>query len=177
MSKKAKELVSTRMEDLLVQLSEKEVDTRAREMAAKMGQLDRARDEAKLVASEHKSRISKIKEACDKLAEAVREGRELRPVQVEVWSDYKRGSIIEIRQDTGETIIERAMHPEERQTDLAVGTKGPSPKTVAKKLWEDGVRPEDVGIDKKVEEAAAADAVEASAVLEALVDLAEEKMK
>jgi hypothetical protein len=176
MAKKQKELIQTKTEDLLVELNEKEIDMRARDMAGKAGQLNRAREEKKLVVADHNSRIKKLEEAFDKLAETVREGRELRPIVVEVWADYKRGSITEIRQDTSEQINERAMHPEERQGDLVGATTGPTPKSVAKKLFDDGVRPEDVGIEKKIEEAASADggAVEAAAVLDSLVELVEE---
>lgn len=173
--KKQKEMVSTRTEDLLVDLQDKEVDTRAREMAAVAGQLNRAREEKKKVMAEHATRIKGLEEKFDKLSETVREGRELRPVVVEVWHDYKRGAVIEIRQDSGETIHERALSMDERQGDLAPGAKNPTPVEVAKKLFEDGVKPDDPGIDKKVEEAAKKDGVEAAAVLDALIDLAEER--
>ena len=171
--KKQKEMVGTRTEDLLVDLADKEIDTRAREMAAVAGQLGRARDEKKKVMAEHAARLKGLEEKFDKLSETVREGRELRPVVVETWHDYKRGAVIEIRQDSGETIHERALSMDERQGDLAPGAKNPTPNQVAKKLFEDGVRPDDPGIDKKVEEASKADGVEAAAVLDALMELAE----
>jgi hypothetical protein len=173
---KKRELLETKSEDLLVELEEDEVNERARKLSVKVGELDRHNDETRRLQSDRAAQRKAIEGEIRKLSDAVREESELRPVIVEVWADFKRSVVEEVRQDTGKVVNERAMRPDERQGTLVALSdfKNDSPKAVAKKLFSDGVRPEDVGIEKKVDEAAHAAGCETAAVLDALVEVAEE---
>lgn len=171
-----RELIETKSEDLLVELEEDEINERARKLSAKLGELERHTDETKRIVGDRGQQRKVIEGEIHELGNAVREGTELRPVVVEIWADFKKSIIQEIRQDTGKVVTERAMRPDERQGTLVALSefKNDSPKSVAKKLFSDGVRPEDVGIEAKVEAAAHAAGCETAAVLDALVEVAEE---
>lgn len=175
MNRKGKEVIETKTEDLLVVLEEDEINERARKLAAKQGELEHQIDEGRRIQGEQAQRRKAIEAEIKGLGDAVREGTELRPVVVEIVANYTKATIQEIREDTGKVIIERAMRADERQIGIPMSElKNESPKAVAKRLFSDGVRPEDVGIEQRVSDAAAAAHVEIAAVLEALVDLAEE---
>lgn len=176
MSRKGKEVIDTKTEDLLVVLEEEEINVRARKLAAKQGELERQIDEGRRVQGEHAQRRKTIEAEIKGLGDAVREGTELRPVVVEVVANYAKATVQEIRQDTEKVILERAMRQDERQGTLVPMSeiKNESPRSVAKRLFAEGFRPEDVGIEQRVSDAAAAAHVEIAAVLEALVELAEE---
>ena len=171
---KEREVLETKSVDLLVKLEEKEINERARKLASKQGELERHNEEGRRIQGEHAQRRKRIEGEITSLGNAVREGTELRPVVVDVVADFKRAVVLEVRQDTEEVISERAMRPDERQTTMpAAAVRNEAPKTIAQKLFDEGVRPEDVGIEGKVEEAAKAGGAEIVAVLDALVEIAE----
>jgi hypothetical protein len=175
MNRKGKEVIETKTEDLLVVLEEDEINARARKLAAKQGELEHQIDEGRRIQGEQATRRKAIEAEIKGLGDAVREGTELRPVAVEVVANYTKATIQEIRQDTFKVLIERAMRADERQIGIPMNEiKNESPRSVAKRLFADGVRPEDVGIEGVVQAAAEMAHVEIAAVLEALVDLAEE---
>ena len=174
--RKGKEVLETKTEDLLVDLEPKEVDAKARKLAEKLTELERWNEESRKLAADRGQRKATLEGEVKKLREAVTEKAELRPVVVEVWADWKKTVVVEVRQDTGATVSERAMRSDERQPSIATVVdlpKNESPKAVARKLFSDGVRVEDVGIEKKVQEASAAAGVEVAAVLDELVELGE----
>lgn len=70
--------------------------------------------EAKQVAAGFKSEIDKLKEASAELAEEVRLG-ESRLVTVETTRDYREGTVVKVRTDSGEILSERSMTTDERQ--------------------------------------------------------------
>lgn len=70
--------------------------------------------EAKRVAAGYRQEIDDLKGQSASLAEEIRDG-ELRPVVVEIVSNYRSGEVTHVRTDTGEVISTRAMTSEERQ--------------------------------------------------------------
>lgn len=178
MARKDKEVIETKTEDLLVDLTEEEISAKARKMAERQGELERHNEESRRLQGDRNQRKQTLEGEIRKLGESVREKSETRPVVVEVVADFKRSIVLEVRQDTGKTISERAMRSDERQTSVPGSVskdldQRESLKSIAKRLYSEGGRPEDTGIEKVVDEAAKLCGVETGALLDALVEVAE----
>lgn len=174
MTTKKRELIETKKEDLPVEITDKERQERSLALARKIAERTRQDDDAKRTAADQSARKKTITAEINRLADVVSSGKEVRPVEVKVWGDFKTSTVVEERSDTGEMLRERAMRSEERQTEIAPPDKLTSittPKAVAKQLFSDGARPQDAGIEKRVEEAAKGAGVEVGAVLDHLADL------
>jgi len=177
-AKTGREVIETKSEDLLVKLTEEEVSAKARRMAERMGELDRHNEESKRIAGERGQRKATLEGEIRKLGEQVRERSEIRPVNVEVIADYKRSIVVEVRTDTDETISERAMRSEERQTTIPAVASVPqneSAKQIARRLYSEGNRPNDVGVEKVINDTASLCQIEAGTLFDALVEVAEEE--
>lgn len=65
-----------------------------------------------------KARLAEIEARRTQLAIAVSRKEEHRDVEVDIWHDYQRLVVEEIRRDTGEVIHRRVMSEDERQAEL-----------------------------------------------------------
>jgi len=73
---------------------------------------------AKEIKDDLKNRMSSLEAERNRLAVLVRRKEEYRQVEVDIWFDYQRGMVEEIRTDTGEQIKIRPMTDDERQQGL-----------------------------------------------------------
>src|SRR6266403_2875380 len=74
--------------------------------------------EAKESASNFKTKLSGVRTSMEKLATTIREGKELRPVEVRANYIHNEGRIEIVRVDTLEVVESRDMTSEERQMVL-----------------------------------------------------------
>jgi hypothetical protein len=65
-----------------------------------------------------KARLTEIEARRTQLAIAVNRKEEHRDVEVDVFHDYQRGVVSDIRRDTGEILSQRVMQDSERQKSL-----------------------------------------------------------
>lgn len=72
------------------------------------------------VKAQMKSRLTELEARRSRLAITVSRREEHRDVQVEIWHDYQRGIVQDIRRDTGEIVHTRPMTDEERQVKLPI---------------------------------------------------------
>lgn len=107
-------------EELSCELNEVEWQNRARELADAHKEVAFQEQRKKDITKElgHDVALAKTKES--KLADTVATHRELREVTVEVKYDYELGIVSKTRTDTGESISEREMTDNERQTELDI---------------------------------------------------------
>jgi len=70
------------------------------------------------VKKQHKAELEELEARRKKLLSKVRDKSEYQDVECTVFSNYELGNVTTIRNDTRETVSERAMLNEERQTSL-----------------------------------------------------------
>lgn len=117
MAKQTYDVVETKVRELPVRLSTDEVLARGQRMAQLKQDLEELKLETKTLAKERKQQAEELEQEISSLARAIREKEEKRPVDVEVRF-VGNGRILEVRTDTGETLIERAADDEEAQQPL-----------------------------------------------------------
>lgn len=110
---------------LPVRLSEDDVALRAQELATaekvltdSENRLESFVESAKGTKKKLETEIDTARYAVGRLAEVVRERRELREVPIVEDSDFEKGAVNTVRTDTGEIVSTRGMTQEERQRSL-----------------------------------------------------------
>lgn len=104
-----------------VDLTPEEVRAKGTDLALKVQEIDEETAELREYVKTEKSRIQGLVLESKKLAECVRQRRELRVVLVDIV-DVGEGKVNEVRQDTGEVLRTRPMTDAERQRSLpAIG--------------------------------------------------------
>jgi hypothetical protein len=106
-----------------VDLTAPEVQAKGEELALKVQEIDEEVAELKEYTKTEKSRIQGLVNESKKLAECVRQRRELRAVSVDIV-DVGEGKVSEVRVDTGEVLRVRPMTDAERQRSLPTIGKG-----------------------------------------------------
>lgn len=117
--------MSTR--ELRCDLTPAEQQQRAEELAAKLGELDRAEEEKKASAQAHSKRITELRARVKELGRAVAARAEWRHIECEELVDRSRGEVRVTRKDTGEVIETRPWTSEDRQLRLVPETPGSKP--------------------------------------------------
>lgn len=107
-------------EELLVDLGNDELIAKANEFARIHRELQQHETHAKMVRDSLKAKESRLNDEVARLADQIREKKELRLVDVEHVLDFKTNSYVEIRKDTGAVIpgTRRALTESERKAFL-----------------------------------------------------------
>lgn len=114
MSRTEGKLIRTESRKLAVRLSPEEVNQRGHQLAALEGEQLDFRMRKKNQAAALKQEETELDRRIHELAAAVRGKAELRDVEVEIRR-AGRASVVELRTDTGEVLLERAASESERQ--------------------------------------------------------------
>lgn len=114
---KPSRVITTRTDQLPVDLTDDEVFDRGRMLAQLNGQLVDHNGHAKKVKQELTQEKTSLETEIVLLAKTVRERKELRPVEVQV-KQVNAHEVHEFRTDTGEILIKRAITDHERQVEL-----------------------------------------------------------
>lgn len=123
MAKDKKLKIETVDRECYVDLTMDEVRAKGQELAQKIQDVDEATNDLKEVVKAEKSKIQVLVLESKKLAENVRQRRELRVVPVDIV-DAGEGKVSEIRTDTGEVLRTRPASDRERQLTLPAIGKG-----------------------------------------------------
>jgi hypothetical protein len=108
-------------EYLPVQLTQKEIDDKAKKVVALLGEADEIEEKMKGEAAVHKEALKEIKATATDLRKQVLSGTERRLVEVSEERDLSLGEARTVRLDTGEVVrtrkmsaaeLERARQPE-----------------------------------------------------------------
>ena len=105
-------------QSLPVRLTESELLTKGAELSAMVKARAYEEEERKSVVATYKARITDLDAQIQKLAQVVRDKRELRPVDVVEQPDHDAMMMRTIRLDTGEVVSSRALEGAERQRPL-----------------------------------------------------------
>lgn len=112
----------TIVRSLACQLSDEELLKKGTELAQAVEDIQgEDRRQADIKAS-MKARMTALEARRDELSVTVRRREEERDVQVEVWHDYSRAIVYDVRTDTGEVLFRRPMTDDERQQALPMET-------------------------------------------------------
>lgn len=95
-------------------LCDEEIHERGLRLARLVEQIAEAEETKKDAAKEASAAIRGLRRTQEALADAVNSGLEVRRVRTTLIQDWGRGTVTQIREDTGEVFLERGMTPEER---------------------------------------------------------------
>jgi hypothetical protein len=112
---------TTTVEKLPCKLNAQEKLLKGEQLAAKHGEIAQLEEAKKSAGSSFTSSIKQKKIECTQLAEEVRAGEELRPVECVERPRYQEMMVDLVRLDTGMVVSNRPMHPSERQAALELG--------------------------------------------------------
>jgi hypothetical protein len=101
-----------------VRLSAEEMLQRGKQLAAVVTDLRELQARERLVIERFRRREGKLLEDEARLGRSINEGEEPRKVAVTAWADFESNTYVLIREDTGETVEQRPLRPEERQGRL-----------------------------------------------------------
>lgn len=104
---------------LPMQLTEKEIMAKARELASVIREKNRLEFEKSETGKFYKTQIDSKEIEMRDLISIIEKGEENRPVSCEEFHDFGEGLVTIIRLDTGEHVGQRTMTAHERQVDLA----------------------------------------------------------
>lgn len=114
-------------EDLFTELTNDERLDRGNRLAETLEAIRAEESRAEMVKASLKSAMTALEAKRDELSIIVRQGKELRRVQVETRADDKALKVLRVRLDSGAVLSERDMNADERQEKLAlVSTKSPA---------------------------------------------------
>ena len=105
-------------ESLKCLLTEKEIREAGSSLARQYSRVAELEDEKKSVTSDFKAKIDLATAEASILARMIQNGYEFRTVDCETIWDFDSKTVSVVRQDTGETISERTMTPDELQKGL-----------------------------------------------------------
>lgn len=108
----------TKHEQLLCKLTEEELKARAHRLASTVAELEGVALRKKDLTAGLNAEQKRIEAERSHLAMIVREGKESRPVVVEITRDYAHAELVETRTDTGEVVRRRTLTTEEMQQEL-----------------------------------------------------------
>lgn len=109
---------TTKTEQLLCTLTDEEMRERGHRMGGLRAELEGIELRKKSLTADLTAEKKRLEAEQSKLAMILREGQELRDVQVEVHRDYAHGEQIERRTDTDAIVRKRTLTIEEMQTEL-----------------------------------------------------------
>lgn len=112
---------TTSVEKLPCRLSPHEKMLKCDQMAAKHGEIGQLEEAKKSTTSSFNASIKQKKTEVTQLAEEIRSGEELRPVECIEKPRYQDMMVDLVRLDTGAVVSNRPMHPAERQSALELG--------------------------------------------------------
>lgn len=117
-------------EELPVKLTETEKATRGLQLAELYGEIESHEAKATEVKATLKAERAALEAKAQKIGMVIRQGHELRPVEVSVVAYFGDRRVVYERADTNETIRARALTDAERQSKLFADEAGaPAPKT------------------------------------------------
>ena len=105
----------TRTMTLACKLTPSEFVERARDLAATTEDIASEVARGDSMKSQLKAAMAELEARRSKLSSVVARGEELRDVQVEVTTDYDKGTTYTVRKDTGEVFDERRLRADEAQ--------------------------------------------------------------
>lgn len=105
-------------QELPVKLTDEEKLEKARQLSAMIGEITRLKEEQKTVSSSFKTKIGELEVDSREIANMIREGQEVRVVEVIEEKDYSDRKIRTIRKDTGEVVGIRTMALEDTQEEM-----------------------------------------------------------
>jgi hypothetical protein len=118
------EVIGRATEELLVTITTHEVLGYAEELARCETQLQELATHAEAMKKDLKAKESAILARRSELAAIVREKRASRPVEVQLLANFTAGTLSKVRVDTGETVAQRKLSDEERQSRLPLEATG-----------------------------------------------------
>ena len=125
--KETKIQIASQTKDIVLHLKVPLTNEQRTEMSDQIAQaveeVAEGQNELKFVSTEIKARIQSSEAKLRELANKIRAGYEMKPVDCVQTMDYSNGSVIVHRRDTGERVSERAMTAEERQPELPIEEK------------------------------------------------------
>ena len=110
-------------QNLPVVLKREELEERAQRAAHLLQDHDAMQHEHKEQARSNKLELDKVASNLRDVSRTVREGKEYRDVQCERVFNWTRGTVTDLRKDTGEVLSERAMTEAEAQKALPFDDK------------------------------------------------------
>lgn len=110
----------TIVRSLPVKLTDEELLKKGGELATAVQDIATEEGRQADIKASMKARLAEIEARRTQLAIAVSRKEEHRDVEVDIFHDYQRGVVEDIRRDTGEIISRRVMHEDERQQELPV---------------------------------------------------------
>ena len=109
---------------LKVTLTDEQKKGYSEEIAQAVEEVAEGQNELKFVSTEIKARIQTSEAKLKELANKIRAGYEMKPVECLQTMDFSNGTVKIVRLDTDEIVLERAMTVEERQPELPIEEKG-----------------------------------------------------
>lgn len=114
----AVKLHRTVVRSLACRLTEEELLKKGQELAATVQDISSEESRQQDIKSQLKAKLAELEARRSNLAITVSRKEEHRDVEVDIFHDYQRGVVEDVRRDTGEIVSRRVMNPEERQQKL-----------------------------------------------------------
>lgn len=115
-------LFRTTVRSLPCRLSDEELLKKGADLATAVQDIATEEGRQADIKASMKARLAEIEARRTQLAIAVSRKEEHRDVEVDVFHDYQRGIVEDIRRDTGEVVSQRVMQESERQAALPMET-------------------------------------------------------
>lgn len=113
----------TVVRSLPVRLTEEELLKKGGELAATVQDISSEESRQQDIKSQLKAKLAELEARRSNLAITVSRKEEHRDVEVDIFHDYQRGVVEDVRRDTGEVVSRRVMRDDERQQPLPVGVE------------------------------------------------------
>ena len=107
---------------LKCELTEEELRTAGQDLARNLDEIEALNDSLKEVKADYKAQIESKEASAKVQRNKVRNKYDYRGVTCTRTEDYKAGSVIVVRDDTGSIVTSRKMSPEERQQKMEFET-------------------------------------------------------
>lgn len=114
-------VAKTTTRTLPVKLSQDELRERGDTLASVIQDLNTEQKRQTDQKAQMKAKLSELEARQTQLAIMISRREEDREVVIDVWHDFERGTVSEVRRDTGEELHSRHMTDEERQRSLPIG--------------------------------------------------------
>lgn len=103
---------------LACRLTEEELLQKGQQLAEAVEDIQSEERRQTDIKASMKARLTALEARRDEVSVAIRRREEERDVEVDIWHDFARGIVQDIRRDTGEVIHYRPMSDDERQQGL-----------------------------------------------------------
>lgn len=110
------------IESLPCRMTTEEIALKSSQMAAKLAELNGIEANKQQVTKQLGEDMKRVKGQLDAVGTEVRTGIEYRPIECYEVPRYRGLKVDMVRGDTGDVVRTRAMHPNERQEALALGS-------------------------------------------------------